>query len=311
MDKTGCIRYDDVMVNEFRIELNEYQMELLPYTPGAFPCVCKYVDLSRYVGNSVPWHWHQRSEINFFIRGKATMMAQDKSIELKQGEAVFINSNTLHALDPEPGEMPRYFTIFFDADFLTGGYNNVYSQKYVLPVTSCRELQCFPIRSDSPDGIRMLNILVQIVDLFQEEPFGYEFTIRSALSEFWLLLYKVTADIRAGAGQINLTDEARIKEMMRYIEGHYAEKVLLEDIAASAGISERECTRCFAGTVGVSPIDYLNRHRIRVAAGQLAETDLPVSRIAEACGFSSDSYFGKMFKSVMGCSPREYRKVGR
>ncbi|MBQ9511745.1 MAG: AraC family transcriptional regulator [Lachnospiraceae bacterium] len=41
----------------------------------------------------------------------------------------------------------------------------------------------------------------------------------------------------------------------------------------------------------------------------MTETDLPVSRIAENCGFSSDSYFGKTFKSIMGSSPRDYRKV--
>lgn len=292
-----------------RIELNEYKMELMPEIAGAFPCSCKYVEMEHYVGSSVPWHWHQRSEINFFIGGSAILKTQDKTHHLKQGEAVFINSNTLHALDPGHGEMPHYYTLFFNTDFLTGGYNNVYSQKYVLPVTSCRELQSFPIRSDTPNGIRMLNILVQIVELFREEPFGYEFTVRSAFSEFWLLLFQMTAGIREHAGQRSLTDEARIKEMMRFIEAHYAEKIFLEDIANSAGISERECTRCFAATVGVSPVDYLNRYRVRIAAGLLTETDLPVSRIAENCGFSSDSYFGKTFKSIMGSSPRDYRKV--
>lgn len=71
--------------------------------------------------------------------------------------------------------------------------------------------------------------------------------------------------------------------MIQYIEEHYGDKVLLEDIASAAGVSGRECSRCFSRTVKMSPIDYLNRYRVRMAAG-------------------------KMFKSIMGCSPREYRK---
>ncbi|MCR5107689.1 MAG: helix-turn-helix transcriptional regulator, partial [Lachnospiraceae bacterium] len=60
-------------------------------------------------------------------------------------------------------------------------------------------------------------------------------------------------------------------------------------------------------TVRMSPIEYLNRYRIRVAAGRLAESDDPISIIAEECGFLSDSYFSKMFKNMMKVSPREYR----
>lgn len=80
----------------------------------------------------------------------------------------------------------------------TGGYDNLFSQKYILPITACRDLQSFPIRSDTSDGIRMLGILIDIIDLFREEPFGYEFLIRSKLSDFWLLLYTLTEEIRSG-----------------------------------------------------------------------------------------------------------------
>ena len=64
--------------------------------------------------------------------------------------------------------------------------------------------------------------------------------------------------------------------MIQYIEEHYGDKMLLEDIAS--------------------------------AAGKMLETGDSIGIIAEECGFTSDSYFGKMFKSIMGCSPREYRK---
>ena len=69
----------------------------------------------------------------------------------------------------------------------------------------------------------------------------------------------------------------------------------------------RECTRCFSRTVALSPFEYLNRFRIRTAAGMIMESDDSIHMIAEKCGFSSDSYFGKMFRELMGMTPREYR----
>lgn len=288
---------------------NENNMELLPDTPGAFPCLCKFVDLRDYVGNSVPWHWHHSFEINYIVRGDAAVMFADKRIDLRQCEAVFINSNVLHSVPcPPDDDMWRYYTVFFDSEFISGGYNNLFSQKFILPITACRDLQSFPIRSDTADGIRMLGILIDIIELFREEPFGYEFLIRSKLSDFWLLLYKLTEGIRKASGGSNLTDEIRIKQMIQYIEEHYGDKVLLEDIATAAGVSGRECSRCFSRTVKMSPIDYLNRYRVRMAAGKMLKTGDSIGIIAEECGFTSDSYFGKMFKSIMGCSPREYRK---
>jgi transcriptional regulator GlxA family with amidase domain len=91
-------------------------------------------------------------------------------------------------------------------------------------------------------------------------------------------------------------DDSKMRNMMEFIDNQYFEKIQVEDIAGAAGVSVRECTRCFSKVIGQSPIDYLNRFRIRQAAGMLVETDRAIGDISEGCGFVSDSYFGKMFK---------------
>ena len=84
-----------------------------------------------------------------------------------------------------------------------------------------------------------------------------------------------------------------------------------EDIAASAGVSQRECLRCFRKNVGCTPFEYLNTYRIQQAAIQLIQTDRSILDIAVSCGFSTGSYFGKKFREVMHCTPREYRERHR
>ena len=99
-----------------------------------------------------------------------------------------------------------------------------------------------------------------------------------------------------------------IKKMMQFIHEHYADKITLGDIAISTNISTRECSRCFQRCIKISPINYLNEHRIRMAAQMLLQTDKNIITISENCGFSSSSYFSKLFQKIMGCTPKNYRK---
>ncbi|MNC73609.1 Urease operon transcriptional activator [compost metagenome] len=54
-------------------------------------------------------------------------------------------------------------------------------------------------------------------------------------------------------------------------------------------------------------MDYLLRHRIKIACEALTHTNLKISELAEACGFAYDTYFIKQFTNKMGMSPMEYR----
>jgi transcriptional regulator GlxA family with amidase domain len=95
--------------------------------------------------------------------------------------------------------------------------------------------------------------------------------------------------------------------MTQFIKDHCGEKLTLDDIAAAADISTRECTRCFARCINTSPIVYLTQTRLSMAADLLAGSAKSIIEISEECGFSSPSYFGKVFREAMGCTPKEYR----
>lgn len=83
--------------------------------------------------------------------------------------------------------------------------------------------------------------------------------------------------------------------------------ITLEDIALSANISKSEALRCFKNYLNRSPIDYLINYRIHKACHLLLDTNLNISDICLECGFSSASYFNRVFKKNFKLSPREYR----
>lgn len=93
---------------------------------------------------------------------------------------------------------------------------------------------------------------------------------------------------------------------MAYIHAYYAEPISRRDMADHVGLSERHLTRCFHQEVGMTPITYLNRYRVKQARALLEAGDKGITKIAVEVGFSSSSYFTRVFREEVGVSPRAY-----
>lgn len=295
-----------LIVSNFQSESN--QKEILPFKQEALPYACMYRNMSKYGDGNFPWHWHAAFEIDYIANGELEFRTADTNFTLKKGDAVFINSGVMHAYRAKTESECEIYAHLFDAHFLSGMHHNAIEEKYVLPVMNSQELQIFPIRPDSYENVCMMEKILEMIRLSHEEPFGYELEIRAQLGRFWCLFLKATEEIRARNVPKSNTDIERVKVMMHFIHEHYREKITLEDIAASANISERECTRSFQHCIDNSPVNYLNSYRVYVAAQMLLQTGDSIITISENCGFSSNSYFGKVFHESMGCTPSEYRR---
>lgn len=119
---------------------------------------------------------------------------------------------------------------------------------------------------------------------------------------------------QAAQGQVGEEGSANssviiLKRMMNHIRTHYAEKLKVEDIAAAGGICRTKCWQIFRKYLGQTPNDYLDAFRLEKGMQLLKDTRLSISEIADRCGFSSASYFTKLFTCQKGCTPSVYRKI--
>jgi AraC-like DNA-binding protein len=80
----------------------------------------------------------------------------------------------------------------------------------------------------------------------------------------------------------------------------------LQKLAKRAGMSRSTFAVKFKQTVGATPMEYLTRWRMLLAGGRLKTSGDSISAIASSLGYESESAFGKAFRRVMGCSPRQY-----
>ena len=98
----------------------------------------------------------------------------------------------------------------------------------------------------------------------------------------------------------------RIRE---YLHAHiYKPMPDLASIAHAAGRSPAQTIRIFRQTTGKTPYHYLLEQKMRVAGNLLFSSGLPVSEIARSLGFQDEYYFSRLFRRIMGQSPRLFRE---
>ena len=80
----------------------------------------------------------------------------------------------------------------------------------------------------------------------------------------------------------------------------------LQLLAERVGMSRSVFALRFRNIVGATPLEYLTRWRMLLAADRLQNSSDGLSAVAQSLGYQSESAFGKAFRRVMGCSPRKY-----
>lgn len=93
-----------------------------------------------------------------------------------------------------------------------------------------------------------------------------------------------------------------------HADRHFSAPLDLAQLAAVAGVSKYHFQRLFTATYGLSPAEYLSRRRIERAQDLLRATNLTVTEVCFAVGFSSLGSFSSRFSALVGESPTRFRE---
>jgi len=96
-----------------------------------------------------------------------------------------------------------------------------------------------------------------------------------------------------------------------FIESHISEKISLDALSTMAGLSPHHFARAFQQSLGMPPHRYLLRRRLEHVEQMLRDTQLPLSHIALAVGFSDQSHLNRHFRRLTGMSPSLARGLER
>ena len=104
-------------------------------------------------------------------------------------------------------------------------------------------------------------------------------------------------------------DSRLMNEAVDWLRAHYAEHVRISRLVSYMGYSRSRLFELFRRHTGLTPADWLVRHRVKMARKLLETTSLPVVRIATDCGFSSAQYFNDVFRKQTDSTPSAWRKA--
>jgi len=110
----------------------------------------------------------------------------------------------------------------------------------------------------------------------------------------------------AGAGWLSALADRQMAVAMAAMHAEPGRRWTIAALAERAAMSRSSFALKFRRVVGASPMDYLTRWRMMLAADRLSNGGATISTLAPALGYESESAFSTAFKRVMGCAPRQY-----
>lgn len=283
--------------------IDDQGRELVQHGTPQFPIACYQDDL---MVETVPWHWHEELEALIVTQGETFASAGGQNFLLSRGDGLFINREVLHSDWLTSLGDCKLHSLVFHPRLVGGSPDSIFWKSYLNPLLNDTALEGVAFSSAIAWHREALEAIEAAWQACAQEPSGYEFQVRSALSRLIFLLVS-HHDEGEQPSEKELRNQFRIKAMLQFIHAHYGEPLTTKAIASSASISESECLRCFKSTLGTTPIQYLREYRIQQAAALLTATDWSISQIGAHCGFQEMSYFSRTFRRLKGCAPGEYR----
>ncbi|WP_066191469.1 MULTISPECIES: AraC family transcriptional regulator [Gracilibacillus] len=249
-------------------------------------------------------HQHAAIEIMYVIKGKCKIEINNKIIELRKQQYIFIYGNVPHRLIVEKKQPCRMLNVefewrqsskhFTDIDTLVSHDNRLHKM-----LTAEED---YFILKDGGHIYSQLSSLVLELDL---QTTGNLLQIDVLFIQLLLNIAKSRHEQR---NQLDETNEFIIHQVLSYIHENYDYEIRVQDLARIVHLHPNYLHRIFKQSLHVTINEYITNLRLDKAKMLLSKTDIPVTEIASYVGINTSQYFSNMFKTVTQMTPSQYRQ---
>jgi AraC-like DNA-binding protein len=243
----------------------------------------------------VPTPLH-RPEFNFIVhitKGKAKQQVDATTVSLNEGEILLVRQGNVTSLREVSADAAGY-TILFEDSIL----NQLLSKQELIKLFSVNTVIQLPQESNV-----WLNTLFELlnVELYQTEP-----NLDICYSLFQAAMQKIFTSSKELNKNVNRSTEItfNFKEL---VYKHYLEQKTVLFYATQLAVSENYLHRCIKETIGESPKEWINKVSIMQSQLLLQDLTKSISEVAFELNYGDPSYFGRLFKKIVGMTPSDYR----
>jgi AraC-like DNA-binding protein len=293
LDPTG--HYDPPMDREF-----PFFVKLYTFADASNPC---------------PPNWHERLEIFVGVAGDGLFRVGDRVLPFSPGDVIVVDNKKLHRTERIAGRQRRGVVISFMPELVYSLGSPLCDMTYLTPFY-CQVPGIDPVvRRGDPRLSQIHHSINRLLRCYAERPHGPAARLgcKTYLLELLYHLSQHFAFAEAARSELEQQQQRarRLGKLLEYLRDAYRKKISVADAAAIAGMSESRFMRYFRAATGMTFVSYLTHIRLHNAARLLKESDQTIGEVADACGFSHQSYFDRQFRVEFNMTPREYRATMR
>jgi len=155
---------------------------------------------------------------------------------------------------------------------------------------------------------KVRNLIADLLLVLVKRENGFELKACSYVSLIGEHLYNNFEVNKRGSKNSEVRKDNRINNIINFINKKYNTNITLSEVASEFNLNYHFLSHCIKDDIGMSFQNYLNKIRLEKATNMILHSNKNMTEIALINGFSSTSYFYKVFKKEYNCTPLEYRK---
>jgi AraC-like DNA-binding protein len=254
--------------------------------------------------------YHDYLEVSLVCAGRGRFIVENRVHTVSPGDVLLIGRREFHRMEAETGSALRVASLHFRPELLHAAGEAPLGFEYLKPFVYRGPGFSHRIeRTALPDGL----VAERMRRLHEESLAGqpdYPLAARTYLAD---ILFEVSRCVRLRHTHLvpqdrRVRDFERLLEVFSYVRKNCHEPLTLRQLAPMAHMTPGHFCRFFKATTGHTLTEYLLRLRVDLAMDFLSNSAMSVTDIAYASGFSSHSYFDRVFKRMAGMTPLDYRR---
>lgn len=275
------------------------------------PIECFLFDAANEVFPVKP-HWHYFAECIYMLHGSAEMTADSRTESVREGEFVIFPPSCVHGIHADSDVLPVFAGMKFDL----GKFPSIssYSPSPARIFRAALENE-MPLHFSAETAKEMdcASIFEDCIHEMRSFQYGYDVMLRSQIYRIIYRIIRLWSDCGLNISDCPLgaDEDTTIENITEYIDRRLGEPLRVADIAAQCHLSYSAFAAKFRSLYGQSCKDYIERMRICKAEEYLLFTDLEISDISTATGFTDASHFIKSFRQHHGTTPGQFRRRRR
>lgn len=247
--------------------------------------------------------------ITSMVRGKKVMHLFDEpAFDYLPGETVIVPADETMVIDfPEasPETPSQCIALAVDARYVNDTMNflNTYYNDTDQPKEWRLRFNQYHFDNDT-EVTHTINKLIRVCSSGERAKNIYA---DLSLKELLIRLVQSQHLTQVALESSDLGNHSRLHHVLHYINEHLTDRISMDSLCRKAYMSRNAFFRWFRQQFGLTPLEYINRERIRLSKQLLSDPRNSVTTVSQQCGFSDVNYFVRLFKKSEGITPGMYQ----